>query len=102
VKASLDTPFSGTKTAFIGSVDKNSDAPAVFYLQATKDGTVPANLTISYLDDFGAHEITEQAAVATASGQGLLPAAAILIALGILGAAYWYLRIRPGKSHAGE
>jgi len=102
VKASLDSPFSGTKTAFIGSVDKNSDAPAVFYLQATKDGTVPANLTISYQDDFGAHEITEQAAVATASGQGLLPAAAILIALGILGAAYWYLRIRPGKMHAGE
>jgi hypothetical protein len=102
VKTSLDSPFSGTKTAFIGSVDKNSDAPAVFYLQATKDGTVPANLTISYLDDFGAHEITEQAAVATAPGQGLLPAAAILIALGIVGAVYWYLRIRPGKLHAGE
>jgi hypothetical protein len=102
VKASLDSPFTGTKTAFIGSVDKNSDAPAVFYLQATQDGTVPVNLTISYSDDFGAHEITEQASVATAPGQGLLPIAVLLLILGIAAAAYWYFRIRPVKMHAGE
>ena len=102
VKASLDSPFSGTKTAFVGSVDKNSDAPAVFYLQATKDGTVPANLTITYTDDFGEHQVTEQASVATAPGQGLLPAAALLFAIAIAAGAYWYFRIRPGTKHAGE
>lgn len=102
VKASLDSPFEGTKTAFIGSIDKNSDAPAVFYLQATKDGTVTANLTISYMDDFGAHGITEQASVATAPGQGLLPVAALFVVLGTAAAAYWYLRIRPVKKHVGE
>ena len=36
-------PLPGQKTAFIGSIDKDSDAPAIFYLQATKDGTVPVN-----------------------------------------------------------
>lgn len=102
VKASLDSPFEGTKTAFIGSIDKNSDAPAVFWLQATQDGTVPANLTITYMDDFGAHGITEQASVATAPGQGLLPVAALLVVVGTAAAAYWYLRIRPVKKHAGE
>ena len=102
VKASLDSPFGGSRTAFIGSVDKNSDAPAVFYLQATQDGTIPVNLTISYTDDFGEHKITEQASVTTASGQGLLPIVALLLIVGIAAAAYWYFRIRPVKMHAGE
>jgi hypothetical protein len=98
VRATLESPFAGTSTAFIGSIDKNSDAPAIFYLQATKDGTVPANLTISYTDDFGSHAIAEQAAVTTTPGTGLLPVAAgILIVCIVAGAAYWYLRIRPGK-----
>jgi len=97
VRAALDSPFAGTAASFIGSIDKESDAPAVFYLQATKDGTVPVNLTISYSDDFGTHAITEEAAITTAPSSGLLPAAAILALLIIAGAAYWYLRIRPGK-----
>ena len=101
VRAMLDTPFSGTKTAFIGSIDKDSDAPAVFYLQATKDGTVPANLTISYADDFGSHTVSEQAEVMTNLSSGLtVTALAILLLVAIAGAAYWYFRIRPGKGHA--
>lgn len=100
VRAALDSPFAGTTTAFIGSIDKESDAPAVFYLQATKDGTVPVNLTVSYSDDFGTHAIAEPAAITTAPSAGLLPAAAVLFLLIIAGAAYWYFRIRPGKGHA--
>lgn len=101
VRAALDSPFAGTKTAFIGSIDKDSDAPAIFYLQATKDGTVPANLTITYNDDFGSHTVSEQATVMTGPPSGLLPAALAVLVIGIIaGAAYWYLRIRPGKDHA--
>ncbi|MDD1694432.1 MAG: S-layer protein, partial [Methanoregula sp.] len=101
VRAILDSPFAGTKTAFIGSIDKDSDAPAIFYLQATKDGTVPANLTISYHDDFGSHSISEQTTVMTGTGSGMLPAAlAVLVVCVIAGVAYWYFRIRPGKEHA--
>ncbi|MCX6690694.1 MAG: COG1361 S-layer family protein [Methanoregula sp.] len=101
VRATLDSPFTGTKTAFIGSIDKDSDAPAIFYLQATKDGPVPANLTISYNDDFGAHMVSEQVTVMTSPASGMLPAAlAVLLICIIAGAAYWYLRIRPGKDHA--
>jgi hypothetical protein len=101
VQAALDSPFPGTKTAFIGSIDKNSDAPAIFYLQATKDGTVPANLTISYTDDFGSHTISEQAAVTTTPSSAIMTLAiAIVIICLITGGAYWYLRIRPGKRNA--
>lgn len=101
VRAVLDSPFAGTKTAFIGSIDKDSDAPAIFYLQATKDGTVPANLTITYTDDFGSHTVSEQATVMTGPSSGLLPVALAVLVIGMIaGAAYWYFRIRPGKEHA--
>jgi len=101
VRATLDSAFTGTKTAFIGSIDKDSDAPAIFYLQATKDGAVPANLTISYNDDFGPHTVSEQATLMTGTSSGMLPAAlAVLLICIIAGAGYWYLRIRPGKDHA--
>lgn len=98
VRAALDSPFAGTKTAFIGSIDKNSDAPAIFYLQATRDGTVPANVTISYNDDFGSHTIDESATVTTSSPAGFLPVAAVVMAICLIaGAAYWYFRLGPGK-----
>ncbi|PWR70400.1 COG1361 S-layer family protein [Methanospirillum lacunae] len=98
VQAALESPFSGTNSTFIGSIDKNSDAPAIFYLQATMDGTIPTNLTISYNDDFGSHKITEQATITTSPGSGILPIVVmILILLIIVGGGYWYLRIRPGK-----
>lgn len=101
VRAALDSPFAGTKTAFIGSIDKDSDAPAVFYLQVTKDGAVPANLTISYADDFGSHQVSEQVTVMTAPSSGLtLTVLAALLLCVIAGAACWYFRIRPGKGHA--
>jgi len=100
VRATLDSPFAGTKTSFIGSIDKDSDAPAIFYLQATKDGTVPVNLTVSYTDDFGPHAIAEQATVTTSQSSGMVPVAIAVLAAGIIaGAAYWYFHIRPGKRH---
>nr|WP_320160092.1 S-layer protein [uncultured Methanoregula sp.] len=98
VRATLDSPFTGTKTAFIGSIDKNSDAPAIFYLQATKDGTLPANVTISYHDDFGFHTIDEPATVTTSPSAGLLPVVVVVMAICLIaGAAYWYFRLGPGK-----
>jgi hypothetical protein len=100
VQATIDSPFAGTKTAFIGSIDKNSDAPAIFYLQATKDGTVPVNLTINYSDDFGTHTITEQAVVTTSPSSGMTTVIiAILVICAVMGGLYWYYRIRSGKTN---
>ncbi|PKL58042.1 MAG: S-layer protein, partial [Methanomicrobiales archaeon HGW-Methanomicrobiales-5] len=99
VRAVLDTPFTGTKTSFIGSIDKNSDAPAIFYLQAVKDGTVPANLTISYNDDFGTHTVSETATIMTAPASAIpVVIVAILICI-IAGVSFWYFRVRLGKKH---
>jgi hypothetical protein len=101
VRASLDSPFTGTRDAFIGSIDKDSDAPAIFYLQATSDGAVPANLTISYSDDFGSHTISERTTIVTSPASSIMTIAfAVLLICIVAGAAYWYLRIRSGKKNA--
>ena len=101
VRATLDSSFTGTKTAFIGSIDKDSDAPAVFYLQAAESGTVPANLTIRYNDDFGAHAIAEPATILVAGASALpLVVLAVLVAVAGAVAVFWYFRIRPGTDHA--
>jgi len=100
VRALLDSPFPGTGTAFIGSIDKESDAPAVFYLQAARDGSVPVNITVRYTDDSGDHAITEQASVTTGPAGGMtLALAALLFTALIAGAAYWYFRIRTVKKN---
>jgi hypothetical protein len=101
VRASLDSGFAGTTDAFIGSIDKDSDAPAIFYLQATKDGTVPAAISITYNDEYGLHTVNETTAVmtSTASSLPLIIALLLLLCAGAM-AAYWYYRIRPGNGHA--
>lgn len=98
VKATLDGLFEGTKTAFIGSIDKNSDAPAIFYLQSPRAGIIPINLTIRYADDFGDHTISEEAAITTSTSSGIsIIAGTILVIILISGFGYWYLRVRQGK-----
>lgn len=100
VRATLESPLTGTKTAFIGSIDKNSDAPAIFYLQATRDGNIPVNVTIDYSDDFGSHVISEQAGISTKSSSLLIPVIGIIILAGLIfGGVYWYYRIKPGKQN---
>jgi hypothetical protein len=101
VRATLDSGFAGTREAFIGSLDKDSDAPAIFYLQATKDGTVPAAISITYNDEYGSHTANETTAVMTGAASPLpLIVAIVLILCAGAGAAYWYYRIRPGNGHA--
>jgi len=101
VRTTLDSPFAGNRDSFIGSIDKDSDAPAIFYLQATKDGTVPANLTISYNDDFGSHTISERTTIVTSPASSTTTIVLAVLLIGIIaGTGYWYLRIRPGKRHA--
>jgi hypothetical protein len=100
VKATLDTPLTGTKEAFIGSIDKNSDAPAIFYLKASQNGDIPLAVTITYDDDYGTHVLTENATVTVSGSNGSsLAIVVLIIALAGAGAAYWFLRIRKREYH---
>ena len=100
VRTGLATAIDGAKEIFIGSIDKNSDAPAVFHLTSREGGEIPVTITISYTDDYGVHTVTQDTRFAVSpAGSPLLPVAVIALAAGA-GIAYWYLRIRKRGDHA--
>jgi len=94
VKASIDLPMSGGKDAFVGKIEPNNDAPAVFVLQAGNPGTYPYNLTVRYEDDYGIQTTVEtlQMTVLDGDSTGLIVVLFLLI-IGA-GAGYWYFVIR--------
>jgi hypothetical protein len=59
VKVSLDIPFEGTKTAFLGKIKPDDDAPGVFTFYATQSGDIPYTASIDFEDDLGRHTIKE-------------------------------------------
>jgi hypothetical protein len=101
VKAVLTTPLTGTKEAFIGSIDKDSDAPAIFYLKATSGGAIPVVVNLTYQDDYGTHALCENVTVTVnePTGAGIAAVVLVLVAAAI-GGVYWYLRYRRKGDHA--
>jgi hypothetical protein len=95
VRAQIDLPLSGSKAAFVGKIEPNNDAPAVFSLQAGNPGTYTYNLTIDYQDDYGLHTQTQtlQLTVLDGDSSGLIIALVMILALAG-GAAYWYFVLR--------
>jgi len=59
VKVSLDIPFEGTKTAFLGKIKPDDDAPGVFTFYATESGNIPYTAAIESEDDLGKHTVKE-------------------------------------------
>ena len=95
VKASIDLPMSGGKDAYVGKIEPNNDAPAVFCLQAGNPGTFPYNLTVRYEDDYGVQTQTEtlQMTVMDGDSTGLIVAVILILILGG-GGGYWYFVLR--------
>ncbi|PKG33018.1 COG1361 S-layer family protein, partial [Methanoregula sp.] len=95
VKATIDLPFPGSKDAYVGRIEPENDAPAVFALQAANPGTYTYNLTVQYEDDFGVQTRQEnlQMTVFDGDSSGLIAAVLLLLVLAA-GAGYWYFRIR--------
>lgn len=48
VRAEIQTPINGTKEAFVGKIEPDNDAPAVFYLQNAQAGDLVIPVTISH------------------------------------------------------
>ena len=94
VKASIDLPMSGGKDAYVGKIEPNNDAPAVFALQAGNPGTYPYNLSVQYEDDYGVHtqQETLQMTVLDGDSTGLI-LVILLLVIGA-GAGYWYFVLR--------
>lgn len=101
VKASIDLPMSGGKDAYVGTIEPDNDAPAVFSLQAGDPGTYPYTLTVRYEDDYGLQTMNEtlQMTVNDEDSTGLI--VAVLFGLILCGGAYWFFVLRnKGSSDA--
>ncbi|MDI6720046.1 MAG: S-layer protein [Methanomicrobiales archaeon] len=97
VQASIENvSLSGSKRAFMGTIEPNNDAPAIFSLQADEAGEFNYTLLISYTDDFGPHTTRQdlQLVVLEQSPSDLLIPIAIAIVLVAAFAIYWYRRRR--------
>jgi hypothetical protein len=94
VKAGIDLPMSGGKEAYVGKIEPNNDAPAVFSLQSGDPGNYAYNLTVEYQDDYGLHTKTERLTMTVLDGDssGLI-LLIILLVIGA-GAGYWYFVLR--------
>lgn len=102
VKASIDLPMSGGKDAYVGKIEPNNDAPAVFALQAGNPGTYPYNLSVQYEDDYGVQTRNEtlQMTVNDGDSTGLIVAILLVLIIGG-GGGYWYfVHRKKGSSDA--
>jgi hypothetical protein len=91
VKASIDIPMSGGKDAYIGKIEPDNDAPAVFALQAGNPGTYYYNLTVRYEEDYGVQTQSEVLQMTVLEGDFTWLIILIVLVLVIGGGGgYWY------------
>ncbi|MBU3966540.1 MAG: COG1361 S-layer family protein [Euryarchaeota archaeon] len=92
VKANIDIPFRGTKTAFLGKIEPDNDAPAIFNLYADDAGEYKYNLTIQYEDDLGTHETREELMMTVSPGDRTSVFIIILFIVAVIGACWFFIR----------
>jgi hypothetical protein len=101
VKASIDLPFSGSADAFVGRIEPNNDAPAVYALQAGDPGTYAYNLSVQYEDDYGVHTHEEALRLTVQEGSSPLPLLAVIVlAVAAVGVVWYLRRKRAGRADA--
>ncbi|HDR72706.1 MAG TPA: S-layer protein [Methanoculleus sp.] len=96
VRATIDgLPLPGGTVAFMGTIEPQNDAPAVFTLTADEAGTFDYTLRITYTDDFGTHTAEEALQLTVAeSNNTVLVIAVLVIVLIAAGIAVWWWRRR--------
>ncbi len=92
VKANIDIPFRGTKTAFLGKIEPDNDAPAIFNLYAEDAGDYRYNLTVQYEDDLGTHETREELMMIVSPGERTSVFVIILFIIAVTGIYWFFLR----------
>ena len=87
VKASVDLPFNGVKSVFLGKIEPDENVPAVFTFDADTGGMYTYNVTISYENNDEAEVISQMSELVVAGSTGILPNGLllpILIAIAII------------------
>lgn len=102
VKASVDIPMAGSHDAYVGTIEPDTDAPAVFSLQAKNPETYTYNLTVQYEDDYGIRTQNETLRMTVLDGDPtVLVIAGLVFAAVVAGAGYWFfIRQRKDMTNA--
>jgi hypothetical protein len=96
VKARLEgLEGSGSTAAFLGRLDKDDDAPAVFTFTPEKTGEQEVTLLVEYEDDFGKHQLNENLTFNVKGQEGNIPPIVLGVVL-ILAAVVFYMK-KKGK-----
>ena len=81
VQATVDLPMEGNKVAFVGKIEPDNDAPALFYLQGKNSGDIPYTLELQYTDDYGTHTVMKNLTLSVGPANNTAP---ILIAIALV------------------
>lgn len=63
VKVTSEHSFKGNKESFIGTLDSEEESPAIFTFVPEEEGEFNIPLKISYEDDFGKHNISQETTI---------------------------------------
>ena len=90
--------FEGQTKAYIGKLKEDEDAPAVFSLIPSKPGKHELTVIVSYEDDLGTHEISEELELLVLKKSNTNGFILIVIVLALVGfLAYTFLRKKKEK-----
>lgn len=98
VTGSLDIPVSGVREAFVGKIEPDNDAPAVFFLTADRGGEIPYTLTISWEDDYGPHQYSRDLVLMVESPFPTGMVGGIIVLLIAAGFTYYWFSYRKKKA----
>jgi hypothetical protein len=90
-KVNLDGPFKGTRTAFLGKIKPNDDAPGVFTFRVEKGGNIPYSANIEFEDDLGVRTVTESLNLYVSKPNENGMAAPVIVTLPIIVGGAYYL-----------
>lgn len=97
VKATIDNlDISGTKEAFLGTIEPGNDGPAIFTLQTDREGEFHYTLNIWYADDYGTHKTQQPLNMVVARpDMTLVTVTIVAVTIAIIAiAVFWYRKRR--------
>lgn len=97
VSASIDLPMDGSKEAFIGKIQPNNDAPAIFSVKVRDAGDLPYALMVTYNDEWGQHNNTIDLHLAVKPADGTVIIISLVAVAAVIIASLLYLRKRRSK-----
>jgi hypothetical protein len=100
VKIKLDAPFEGTKSAFLGKIKPDDDAPGIFAFYVTKAGNIPLSASIEYEDDLGTRTVNESLDIHVYKQNENSMMTPIVVAVPVIGSIAYYLSRR--KKNTGN